>query len=592
MNSETLIVITIFALATVLGTWGASLIVRALASRASKIAMRLARRIPKRLNTAPPTLTPLQFWFGMIAGPIFAIGGSALAVFALGAAVQEGAREFRWSAIPAVLTVMLAVGALVVGLRWDMARGRRRCPKCWYDFTGLADDAPCPECGHVPGSAKALSRTRRSRGVLVAAPVLLALAWVAYVTPAAMRTSWREFVPTTVMIGFFEYMPDSLLSGAMGRDDGSLGARLASSRVATWQRHWLGRRALRIVRRSSDPRACAFATYYAFNSGTPINDDQLDTISANLLRVGFDPKAASDPKASAYQASILHQSVIVMGPKSREAFEANRAIALSRFKTPVGAWDHAVYGRMIGWFDSPTDETMASVRAVALDPQWQVDRRDQAAALLGLLACKDPAALDTLEAEYAQSQGATREMLAIALLSAQIQRIPASTNPTNSPYAQMDPELDRTNSAKIAQVMRGSDPAMRRAAAKIVVATQRLTFPAIDLAQTSRDLVELAKADPECAATAIHGLVWNGGVPDDLVPVVARVLDSGTVEDVAAIAEALRWSQLDADWLAIRDALGRRVSDPALDQASRAALLTAQSKLDAIAPQAHPEAQP
>ncbi len=581
MNSEMVIVITVFVLAMFLGTWGASLVVRALASRASRIAMRLARRIPKSLNTAPPTLSPLQFWFGMIAGPVFALGGSTLAALVTAGVVQDGARQFSWSAIPAVFAFMLAIGALVVGMRWDRAKGRRRCPTCWYDFTGLADDAPCPECGNVPGSAKALSRTRRSRGVLMASPILLVLAWLAYVTPTALRTSWRAFVPTTVLIGFYEYMPDSMLTSSSRGDDGSLEARLGNDRVARWQRQWLSNRACRMVTTSADPRVCAFSVYFAGAPGSH-GDDDADAMSANMLRVAFAALASSDPKAATYSGSLLVQPIWWAGPKTTEVFDANLGTVLARFQTPTGRMDHAAFGRLIGRFAKPTDDVVACVRDVALDPQWQGDRRDHAAALLGLLASRDPSLVARLQSEYASAQGPTREMLALALLNASVQCEPA---PDGSELAAADTNLRVANSAKIAAALKDPDLAMRRAGVKLVLTAPAFTFPAFDKVETSRDIVECVKTDDQCAALGIRSL-GAYGITDELVPTVARIIDSGTPEDVAMIADVIHWAYLDADWMAIREPLKRRLKDPALSQTALASLAAAKAKLDAIAPEA------
>lgn len=62
-----------------------------------------------------------------------------------------------------VLIGVGVIGALLLAwaLAWDRARGRARCPKCWYDRGGLPSEAACPECGLVPGRARSVHRTRR-----------------------------------------------------------------------------------------------------------------------------------------------------------------------------------------------------------------------------------------------------------------------------------------------------------------------------------------------------------------------------------------------------------------------------------------------
>lgn len=65
-----------------------------------------------------------------------------------------------------VLFTAIGLAALVGGwLTWrgflaDRARGRPRCPRCWYNMH-LAPSLRCPECGLVATSPRALLRTRR-----------------------------------------------------------------------------------------------------------------------------------------------------------------------------------------------------------------------------------------------------------------------------------------------------------------------------------------------------------------------------------------------------------------------------------------------
>lgn len=581
MNYEVVIAITVVTLGMLLGVWGASLVVRAMASRASRIALRLARRIPKRINTAPPQLSLLQFWFGVIVGPIACLAGTTLCVFVIGVVALEG-EPFRWSAVPPIMLIIFAAGALAVGFRWDKARGRRRCPKCWYDYAGLSDAAACPECGRVPNSARALARTRRSRAIMLAAPVLLIAAWLTHITPIAMQTSWRAFVPTTVLIGFYEYMPRTVLSKNWRANDASLEGRLIHGDIAQWQREWLTRRSLRLLSNSSDPKTCAFALYFNHLNSTEWSFADEDATAAHLLRVGFAAAASNDPNVSMYSGSLLAQPAASNGPKARAAVADNLTTVLSRFQQPIGPGDHAVFGRLIARSAPADDRVVACVRTVALDPQWQQDRRDQAAAVLGTLASMSNELHNRLKNEYALSQGATRRMLALALVSARVQ----GTQPRQGHHdVASDPAIGRANSARLAEAMRDDDVDIRRASAKIVWAA-RLTLIEIDLEQTLSDLSALAITDRECAASAIHAMGWNAGITDEVMPVIAQILESGTNDDVAMIATVLRWQQMDKDWIAIRGPLNARVNDTTLDQPTLTALAAAKAELDAKVPSA------
>ena len=92
---------------------------------------------------------------------------------------------------------------LLWALGWDRpAKGRQRCPKCWYDMTHAAPDEPlrCPECGHRARKARQLRRIRRkwrwaTLGFMIAAGAVYVLA-----LPKARRDGWIVFVPDSVLI--------------------------------------------------------------------------------------------------------------------------------------------------------------------------------------------------------------------------------------------------------------------------------------------------------------------------------------------------------------------------------------------------------
>ncbi len=72
--------------------------------------------------------------------------------------------------VPVGLSALMAC-SLWLGFRWDRARGRWRCPRCWYDrHDAVAEGGEigaCPECGHKPRRPGDLQRTRRSRPLIL-----------------------------------------------------------------------------------------------------------------------------------------------------------------------------------------------------------------------------------------------------------------------------------------------------------------------------------------------------------------------------------------------------------------------------------------
>lgn len=98
---------------------------------------------------------------------------------------------FYWS----VAGIFAAAGCWLLyrGLLSDRARGRPRCPGCWYDLSGAAPAAnaaptaagvklpiTCPECGRRTDHARRLLRTRRHRWPLLLGLLVLGLTLYSY----------------------------------------------------------------------------------------------------------------------------------------------------------------------------------------------------------------------------------------------------------------------------------------------------------------------------------------------------------------------------------------------------------------------------
>jgi hypothetical protein len=103
---------------------------------------------------------------------------------------------------------VLALVAIVFAWRAvfrDRARGRFRCPKCWYDLTAPEGAAPvlpvtCSECGRVTREARRLDRTRRRWGRVVVALVMVGASCAIAVYPSVHRNGWASLVPTWFIV--------------------------------------------------------------------------------------------------------------------------------------------------------------------------------------------------------------------------------------------------------------------------------------------------------------------------------------------------------------------------------------------------------
>ena len=101
----------------------------------------------------------------------------------------------------------LALALLTWALFWDRPRGRKRCPKCWYDMAGTSsrDDLDCPECGHTANTERSLGKTRRRPKVAgLALILLLVFSHAAYaLTTRLQKVQERGLVaaiPTSLLI--------------------------------------------------------------------------------------------------------------------------------------------------------------------------------------------------------------------------------------------------------------------------------------------------------------------------------------------------------------------------------------------------------
>jgi len=148
--------------------------------------------------------------------------------------------------------LLAVVGLLVLALALfrDRSRGRRRCPKCWYDLAGSGDDnRRCSECGSVARTERKLHKTRRHWRWAMVGVALLIGAHAARVTPNIQQNGWWAAVPTTAIIVISPWLDpmESTLIDEMTR-------RANDDELATWQWEWFFSWGLKNGDRILEPR--------------------------------------------------------------------------------------------------------------------------------------------------------------------------------------------------------------------------------------------------------------------------------------------------------------------------------------------------
>lgn len=105
---------------------------------------------------------------------------------------------YAWYTTAAILGA-LGLYLFIRYLIGDRSKGRRRCPKCWYDMSATPGRT-CPECGRTPKREFHLFRARRRAFNLVLCAVLVIASWGALRTPGAIIHGWPVYLPTTALL--------------------------------------------------------------------------------------------------------------------------------------------------------------------------------------------------------------------------------------------------------------------------------------------------------------------------------------------------------------------------------------------------------
>lgn len=114
-----------------------------------------------------------------------------------------GAGNWTWF-VSGAAVVLLALAVFVWAMFWDRSRGRRRCPRCWYDMSG-ASGLTCPECGKTARRERLLRKTRRRKwiGAFMGVLILAGTASIAWPFRVEITAWWWKNAPDAVLIDQF-----------------------------------------------------------------------------------------------------------------------------------------------------------------------------------------------------------------------------------------------------------------------------------------------------------------------------------------------------------------------------------------------------
>lgn len=108
--------------------------------------------------------------------------------------------EYSWLIwFIAAILAHLGLNFLWRSLFRDPDRKKRRCPKCWYDMTGVTA-LRCPECGNEQASEKKLHKSRRKGLRVTAALTVLLIALSIAFAPRVAARGWVGAIPTAAIL--------------------------------------------------------------------------------------------------------------------------------------------------------------------------------------------------------------------------------------------------------------------------------------------------------------------------------------------------------------------------------------------------------
>lgn len=193
-------IITFWVIGSIMACWSFSLFVRWV----SEATARRKRQLIAQRSTR-------SFWIGFSLIFICAATAIGSAMTALHIEKLFGDTYDPWTTPITIISstiILFGLFLIVWGLIGDRARGRTRCPKCWYDMSG-AVGLRCPECGKEAKSTKQFTKSKRPKWAFVVAALLMGLSVYGFsVNRRVAETDWLAAVPSWFLMAGWALLPE------------------------------------------------------------------------------------------------------------------------------------------------------------------------------------------------------------------------------------------------------------------------------------------------------------------------------------------------------------------------------------------------
>lgn len=432
----------------------------------------------------------------------------------------------------------LGIACVIVGARWDRAKGRRRCPKCWYSYEGLTADAKCPECGRIAKTERRLLRTRRKPLLYAALPLMFAAAWVSYIAPVAV--TWRSYIPTTVMIAGYEWMPETVIVSRGGKDVDALDYRLYDMDQSKWQRRWALARLPRVIVAADDPATCVRACYIFMAAARDAVAPS--PVLARAARRAMELLPTLSPHGANTQAELLLQFAATYGSPDHTLSEPE-VDALLNWPVRPGTSDRELRHYAIMRLAPGSDRVVTTILDEAINkdgpPRFA---QIEGAAALGQIVARMPGMREIIDAQTRNAGAWERYGYQCILMSSYLEPV----QPGSSALARAV-TIDR-NTSQVIAFLDGEDKVLTSAALSCPDGYLGLH---IDKSRLDEPLSRLAVRSPHFRLAAIGKLSYRKALAERNIPVLLEMIQEDR-DNVAYVANGCRPESLTRAWLPLR----------------------------------------